>query len=95
METASLETRRAEREQAYRSEGQTLVKRFKSLSGNVKEQLKASALRQLETLLPKSGRREEMLRDLTFQKMANRTVLESFFEWVDQGIPESKALQMI
>jgi hypothetical protein len=75
-----LELERLEREKSYRAEGLTLGQRFQALSDDVKAALKRLAREQLERSVPTTGRREEMLRDRTFQRIANRTVLERFFE---------------
>ena len=92
-EVRRLELEREERESCYRSEGKELVRRFRALGENVKESLKELATRYLEKLVPMSSRREEMIKDPTFQRMANRTVTERFFTFLDLGFPSSLALE--
>ena len=88
-----LELEREERESCYRSEGKELVRRFRALGENVKESLKELAARYLEKLVPMSSRREEMIKDPTFQRMANRAVLSTFFDKIERGLPASLALE--
>lgn len=95
QENQSLEIQRAEQEAAYRNKGQTLAQRFIALSDNVKERLKSLAMAHLEDLVPMSEKREEMLQDRTFRRVANRTVLERFFGWVDQGFTNEIALAKV
>jgi hypothetical protein len=95
LENDRLEAERVEREESYQEQGQTLAQRFQTLSGNVKERLKLQAASYLETLVPTSAKREEMLRDQAFRRVANRTVLERFFEWVDSGFSSEQALERL
>ena len=92
-EVRRLELEREERESCYRSEGKELVRRFRALGENVKESLKELAARYLEKLVPMSSRREEMIKDPTFQRMANRAVLSTFFDKIERGLPASLALE--
>ena len=92
-EVRRLELEREKRESSYRSEGKELVCRFRALGENVKESLKELAARYLEKLVPMSSRREEMIKDPTFQRMANRAVLSTFFEKIERGLPASLALE--
>ena len=81
-----------ERENRYKEQSQTLTKRFRSLSEELKYRLKSLARVELERLVPVTQRRDEMLEDLSFQRMANRNVLERFFERLDQGMKTKEAL---
>jgi hypothetical protein len=36
-----------------------------------------------------------MLKDKTFQRLANRTVLENFFQWIDTGLGTTQALNRL
>jgi hypothetical protein len=83
-----------EREAQYCSEKQTLAQKFCELSDDVKAALKKLAAECLERMVPSTERREEMLRDVTFQRIANRTVLERFFSFLAQGVSTHRALQM-
>ena len=94
-EIQNLEEQKAQKEQAYRQKGQQLVERFKSLSQDLQLQIKLIASVHLSKLVPASQKREEILKDKTFRRMANRTILEHFFEWVDQGLDELQALQRL
>ena len=92
-EARKLELEREERESSYRSEGKELVRRFRALGENVKESLKELASRYLESSVPMSGKREEMIQDPTFQRVANRTILSSFFKVLDRGLTTDAALE--
>ena len=92
-ELQELELERAQREESYQSESRSLVQRFRQLGEDVKVSLKELSRRYLETLLPTSSKREQMLQDLTFQKLANRTVTERFFAALDQGLSSALALE--
>ena len=92
-ELQELELERAQREESYQSESRSLVQRFRQLGEDVKVSLKELSRRYLETLLPTSSKREQMLQDPTFQKLANRTVTERFFASLDQGLSSALALE--
>ena len=92
-ELQELELERAQREESYQSESRSLVQRFRQLGEDVKVSLKELSRRYLETLLPTSSKRQQMLQDLTFQKLANRTVTERFFAALDQGLSSALALE--
>ena len=94
-EQQALETKRLEKEQDYQNKSRQLANRFKDLSEDLQLRLKLVASVHLSKLLPDSEKREEMLRDKIFRRMANRTVLESFFEWVDKGLDEIQALHQM
>jgi hypothetical protein len=91
-EQEALEVQKQQQEQTYREKGQLLLERFKALSEDLQYRLKLAASVHLSKIIPSSGNREQMLKDQTFQRLANRTVLEQFFEWVDQGLGECQAL---
>jgi len=92
-ELQELELERSQREESYQSESRSLVQRFRQLGEDVKVSLKELSRRYLETLLPTSSKREQMLQDPTFQKLANRTVTERFFASLDQGLSSALALE--
>ena len=94
-EQQALETKRLEKEQDYQNKSRQLANRFKDLSEDLQLRLKLVASVHLSKLVPASEKREEILRDKTFRRMANRTVLESFFEWIDSGLDEAQALQRL
>ena len=91
-EQESLERRRLEREKQYQDRAQTLAERFRALSADVKARLKALGEIRLEEMLPMSAKRDEMRRDPAFRKIANRSVLETFFERLELGLGEREAL---
>ena len=94
-EQQALETKRLEKEQDYQNKSRQLANRFKDLSEDLQLRLKLVASVHLSKLVPTSEKRETILRDKTFQRMANRAVLETFFEWLDQGLSEDQALQQL
>ena len=94
-EQEALETKRLEKEQEYQNKSRQLANRFKDLSEDLQLRLKLVASVHLSKLVPTSEKRETILRDKTFQRMANRAVLETFFEWLDQGLSEDQALQQL
>lgn len=91
-EQEALEAQKQQQEQTYREKGKLLLERFKALSEDLQYRLKLAASVHLSKIIPSSGNREQMLKDQTFQRLANRTVLEQFFEWVDQGLDQHQAL---
>jgi hypothetical protein len=91
-EQEALEAQKQQQEQTYRQKGKLLLERFKALSEDLQYRLKLAASVHLSKIIPTSGNREQMLKDQTFQRLANRTVLEQFFKWVDQGLDQHQAL---
>ena len=83
------------RETSYQLRGRELAKRFQSLSEDLKSRLKLAASAYLEKSLPETSRREEMLKEPAFRRSANRTVLEHFFEWTDQGLRVEQVFEKI
>ena len=83
------------REISYQERGRDLAKRFQSLSGDIRQQLKTIALTYLEKSVPETPRRAEMLKEPAFRKAANRTVLERFFEWTDKGLRAEQAFERL
>ena len=66
-----------------------------NLANDVQLRLKLLASIQLTKELPQTGNREQMLKDRTFQRLANRTVLERFFDWLDKGLDTGQALKRL
>lgn len=95
QEHEALEQERAQKEQSYREQGRILASRFLNLANDVQLRLKLLASIQLTKELPQTGNREQMLKDKTFQRLANRTVLERFFDWVDKGLDTVQALNRL
>ena len=91
-EAEELETERLEREELYRKENRSLGERFRELPESVKIALKKLSSQCLEKLVPSTERREEMLQDVAFKRIANRSVLEQFFDWIERGLSEEQAL---
>jgi len=95
QEHQSLEKERVQKEQSYREQGRVLASRFLNLANDVQLRLKLLASIQLTKELPQTGNREQMLKDRTFQRLANRTVLERFFDWLDKGLDTGQALKRL
>ena len=95
QEHEALEQERLQREQSYRDQGRILYTRFQTLTEEVKLRLKLLASLQLARELPQTGNREQMLKDKTFQRLANRTVLDRFFGWIDKGLDTLQALSKL
>jgi len=95
QELQKMEAERLYQEQTYQEQGRILGKRFRALAEEVKLHLKLLASIQLTHDLPKTGNREQMLKDKTFQRLANRTVLQRFFDWVDEGMDSVQALKRL
>ncbi|MFA5508730.1 MAG: hypothetical protein WC314_27340 [Vulcanimicrobiota bacterium] len=91
-ELQKIEVERLQREQVYQERGAILSKRFKTLAEEVQLRLKLLASIELTRQLPQTSNREQMLKDKTFQRLANRTVLERFFDWIDKGFDTVQAL---
>ena len=91
-ELLKLESEKLAKEKSYKEQGSILAKRFRELAEEVQLHLKLLASVQLTRDLPQTGNREQMLKDKTFQRLANRTVLENFFRWIDQGLGTTQAL---
>ena len=90
-----LESEKLAKEKAYKEQGRVLAKRFRNLAEEVQLHLKLLASVQLTRDLPQIGSREQMLKDKTFQRLANRTVLENFFQWIDKGLGTTQALHRL
>lgn len=93
-EAQALEQERLAKEQDYQSKGKTLAARFSELSTDVKTALKNRASQRLSQLVGNSAKKDQILQDKSFQRVTNRTVLENFFGWLDQGMPPEKALSL-
>lgn len=94
-ELLAIEEKKQKEEQTYRAKGSLLANRFKTLSEDVKQCLKQFASAYLAESVPVTQKRQEMLQDKTFQKLANRTVLENFFDLIDQGLNQEQAFQQL
>lgn len=95
QELLKLESEKLAKEKSYKEQGRILVKRFRQLTEEVQLHLKLLASVQLTRDLPQTGNREQMLKDKTFQRLANRTVLENFFQWIDTGLGTTQALNRL
>ena len=91
----ALEQERLKREQSYQNQGRLLHKRFQSLTEEIQLRLKLLASLQLARELPQTGNREQMLKDKTFQRLANRQTLDQFFGWIDKGLDTLQALSRL
>ncbi len=90
-----MESEKLAKEKSYKKQGRILAKRFQELAEEVQLHLKLLASVQLTRDLPQTGNREQMLKDKTFQRLANRTVLEKFFQWIDKGLGTTQALNRL
>ena len=95
QELLKLESEKRAKEKSYKEQGRILAKRFRDLAEEVQLHLKLLASVQLTRDLPQTGNREQMLKDKTFQRLANRTVLENFFQWIDKGLGTTQALNRL
>jgi len=95
QEHQALEQERVQKEQSYREQGRVLASRFLNLANDVQLRLKLLGSIQLIKELPQTGNREQMLKDKTFQRLANRTVVERFFDWIDKGLDTVQALNQL
>lgn len=95
QELLQLESEKLAKEKSYKKQGCILAKRFQELAEEVQLHLKLLASVQLTRDLPQTGNREQMLKDKTFQRLANRTVLENFFQWIDKGLGTAQALNRL
>mgnify|MGYP000070722033 CR=1 FL=1 len=95
QELLKLESEKLAKEKSYKKQGCILAKRFQELAEEVQLHLKLLASVQLTRDLPQTGNREQMLKDKTFQRVANRTVLERFFTWLDKGLNTTQALSKL
>ena len=86
---------KTEREDLYKQQSRELSKRFRSLSEDIQRRLKSFAKLELDNIIPKTKKRDEMVTDPSFQRLANRNVLERFFTALDQGIKSDVALGCI
>ena len=92
QEQRALEQERGQREQSYRKQGRLLASRFLTLNNDVQLRLKLLASIQLTKELPQTDNKQQMLKDKIFQRLANRTVLEKFFSFLDKGCSTFQAL---
>ncbi len=88
----ALEAEREAQAAVSRSQVAVLLERFSGLSGEVKEALKARWTAAKEQMVPNTPRRDEILRDPKFEKMAFRDVTSRFFALLDGGGSAEMAL---
>lgn len=75
---------------------QKLLGRFKQLDQSVRDALKTyAATRHVETVVPNVSRKDELMKDERFQKIAFRETVERFFEIFDLGNGEDGALAVV
>jgi hypothetical protein len=94
-EFEALEAEKARKEQAYRQEVKALQQRFQGLPDNLKARLKAQWRLHVESLVPNTSRRAELLEDQRFLKIAFKEVTASFFALLDQGLSTDRALAQL
>ncbi len=92
-EQERVEREKLEREQRHEASFSHLVTRFRGLPEEFQQTLKRMCGQRLQTLVPaNSRRREQMLKDETFKRMAFKEVVEQFFAGLDQGLEDRQAL---
>ena len=91
-ENERLEAQRLEKEKTYREEFKALYVRFQGLTEGLKSKLKTHWTEHLERTLPNTPRKQAMLKEQTFQRMAFKEVTERFFALVDGGLAPDGAL---
>lgn len=75
---------------------QKLLGRFKELDQRVREALKTyAATRHVENVVPNVTKKDELMRDERYQKIAFRETVERFFELFDGGKGEDGALAVV
>jgi hypothetical protein len=92
-EMARLKAEGEEVEATYRQSVKALFERFQGLTETLKVELKSCWTRRLETLLPNTPKKSEMMKQEVFKRMAFKEVAERFFALVDEeGLPPEVAL---
>ncbi|MFA5508960.1 MAG: hypothetical protein WC423_26285 [Vulcanimicrobiota bacterium] len=94
-ESQALEEQKRAKEQEYQEKSRQLGERFKALPQDLQFRLKLVASVHLSKLVPATGKREQMLKDKTFRRLANRAVLEEFFKSIDRGLDDVQALHRL
>ena len=91
-ENERLEAQRLEKEKTYREDFKALYDRFQGLTEGLKSKLKVYWTEHLDKMLPNTPRKQAMLEEQTFQRMAFKEVTERFFALVDEGFEPEGAL---
>ena len=85
-ENERIEAQRLEKKRAYIEEFKALHARFQGLTEGLKSKLKGHWIEHLEKTLPNTPRKQTILEDETFHRMAFKEVTERFFALVDEGL---------
>ncbi len=94
-EQQHLAAQKQERATTYNQQLKTLLERYKTLSEDLKTGLQQAASSHLETMIPAVSRRDQMAQDQTFKRVAIKSTLERFFDLVDEGMNEARALNSL
>ena len=94
-EMMAMETERLAEQQEFAQTLRDLQERCARLSEDLRGQLKECCHRHLAQLVPKTSRRESLMENPVYKKLAFKDVMERFFSFVDQGLrPEDALLQV-
>ena len=95
-EMAQLKAEGEEVEATYRQSVKALFERFQGLTDDaLKGELKSCWTRRLETLLPNTPKKSEMMKQEVFKRMAFKEVAERFFGYLDEGLAPDLALEQL
>jgi len=95
-EMAQLKAEGEEVEATYRQSVKALFERFQGLTDDaLKGELKSCWTRRLETLLPNTPKKSEMMKQEVFKRMAFKEVAERFFGYLDEGLAPELALEQL
>ena len=95
-EMARLKAEGEEVEATYRQSVKALFERFQGLTDDaLKGELKSCWTRRLETLLPNTPKKSEMMKQEVFKRMAFKEVAERFFGYLDEGLAPELALEQL
>ena len=91
-----LEAEKQRRAAESQSSLQKLLGRFKQLDQSVRDALKTyAATKHVESVVPNVAKKDELMRDERYQKIAFRETVERFFELFDLGNGEDGALTLV
>jgi hypothetical protein len=92
---SALEAERAREEMASRHNAKLLLQRFQGLTEDLKLELKTRWTKHLESMVPNTPKKAELLQEQTFQKIAFKEVTAKFFGLLDAGLSTELALTQL
>ena len=96
LERELFEVEKQRRAAERHSSLKKLLERFGQLDQSVRNALKTyAATRHVENVVPKVAKKDELMRDERYQKIAFRETVERFFELFDLGNDEDGALAVV